>query len=82
MAQQKLADVKTVPTGGTYEHNQTKDRVTAFHVNMGREVRFSPIGAGSGREDRMPVDEFLNTYTEVQEKAPKPTENNADGTEA
>jgi len=74
-------DIVTVNEGGTYENNATKDRVVAWHVDMGRVVRYSPQSIGSGREYRMPVGEFLENFTEVEEKQPAAKINNPDGTE-
>jgi hypothetical protein len=70
--------VISVTEGATYKHNDNENRVVAFHVDMGRVVRFSPERMSA--EYRMPLGEFLDTYTMVNEEAPKPTENNADGT--
>lgn len=74
-------DPVTVNEGGTYENKASKERVVAWHVDMGRVVRYSPQSIGSGREYRMPVGEFLEQFVEVEDKPEKATINNPDGTE-
>jgi len=72
---------ETVIEGATYENKQSKDRVVAWHVSDYRVVRYSPQNGATGREYRLPEAEFLEQFSRVDEKQPRATENNKDGTE-
>lgn len=76
---QKLPE--TVIEGSIYKNERTDERVVAWHVDANRVVRFSPETGNTGREERMREVEFLERFTRVDEKQPKATVNNADGTE-
>jgi len=77
----KTDKIVTVNEGATYENKQSKELVVAWHIDAGRVVRYSPRDIASGREYRLPVNEFLEQFEEFDDKTPeKPTENNADGT--
>src|SRR5688572_2723897 len=83
MANEKVV---VVNPGATYEPKQEdtsgeKVRVVAFHVDRPRsEVRFSPLG--SGRENRLPIDEFLATYDLVAQEGEPLPENKAENEKA
>ena len=74
MATEKIVAVNE---GATYENNDTKQRVVAFHVDRPRStVLFAPIG--SGREDRTDIETFLKNYTLIaQEGEPLPEDKKA-----
>lgn len=78
--------VVVVNEGATYEAKNAdtqgeKTRVVAFHVDRPRStVQFAPLG--SGREDRLSVDEFLNTYTLVAQQGEPLPENKAENDKA
>lgn len=64
--------VVVVNEGATYQRKGAEDgaegaRVVAFHVDRPRStVLFAPLG--SGREDRLSIDEFLDTYELIAEE--------------
>jgi hypothetical protein len=82
----KDTEAVVVNEGATYEAKNEdsqgdKARVVAFFVDRPRNtVKFAPLG--SGREDSMSIDEFLNAYTLIAQAGEPLPENKAENDKA